>query len=60
MKKLKALHIATLILSSLAEGYGVFSFLAYGFSIEAMCWIIGGVVLGYNDWKIFLTKKKSQ
>ena len=59
MEKLKALHIAGLILSFLAEVCGVYLFLAEGFSIEAMCWIIGGVILGYNDWKIFLTKKKS-
>ena len=59
MKKVKSLHIAGLILSFLAEVYGVYSLLNGGDSIEAICWIIGGVILGYNDWKIFLTKKKS-
>jgi hypothetical protein len=59
MKKVKSLHIATLILSFLAELYGVYSLLNGGDSIEAICWIIGGFILGYNDWKIFLTKNKS-
>ena len=59
MKKVKSLHIATLILSFLAEVYGIYSLVNGGDSIEAICWIIGGIILGYNDWKIFLTKKKS-
>ena len=59
MKKLKALHLATLILSFLAVVVGIYLLLNGGDSVMAIFWIIGGVVLGYNDWKIFLTKKKS-
>ena len=39
MKKVKSLHIATLILSFLAEVYGVYSLLNGGDSIEAICWL---------------------
>jgi hypothetical protein len=37
--------------------FGIYSLLNGGDSIEAIFWIIGGVILGYNDWKIFLTKR---
>ena len=58
MKKVKSLHIVFLILSFLFGVYGIYLLLNGGDSIEAICFIIGGIRLGYNDWKIFLTKNK--
>ena len=59
MKKVKSLHIAFLIISFLFEIIGIYLLLNGGDNIEAIFWIIGGIILGYNDWKIFLNKKKS-
>ena len=58
MKKVKLLHKAFLIVSFLFGLYGIYLLLNVGDSIEAICFIIGGIILGYNDWKIFLTKIK--
>ena len=58
MKKVKSLHIVFLILSFLFGVYGIYLLLNGGDSIEAICFIIGGIILGYNDWKIFFTKNK--
>ena len=58
MKKVKLLHKAFLIVSFLFGLYGIYLLLNVGDSIEAICFIIGGIILGYNDWKIFLTKNK--
>ena len=53
MKKVK------LIISFLFVVSGIYLLLNDGDSIQIICFIIGGIGLGYNDWKIFLTKKKS-
>jgi hypothetical protein len=58
MKKVKLLHIVFLIVSFLFGLYGIYSLLNDGDSIQIICFIIGGIILGYNDWKIFLTKNK--
>ena len=58
MKKVKLLHIIFLIVSFLFGLYGIYLFLNDGDSIQIICFIIGGIILGYNDWKIFLTKNK--
>jgi lipid-A-disaccharide synthase-like uncharacterized protein len=58
MKKVKLLHIVFLIVSFLFGLYGIYLFLNDGDSIQIICFIIGGIILGYNDWKIFLTKNK--
>ena len=58
MKKVKLLHIIFLIVSFLFGLYGIYLLLNDGDSIQIICFIIGGIILGYNDWKIFLTKKK--
>ena len=58
MKKVKLLHIVFLIVSLLFGLYGIYLFLNDGDSIQIICFIIGGIILGYNDWKIFLTKNK--
>jgi hypothetical protein len=58
MKKVKLLHKAFLIVSFLFGSYGIYLLLNGGDSIEVICFIIGGIILGYNDWKIFLTKNK--
>ena len=58
MKKVKSLHIVFLILSFLFGVYGIYLLLNGGDSIAAICFIIGGIILGYNDWKIFITKNK--
>jgi hypothetical protein len=58
MKKVKLLHIVFLIVSFLFELYGIYLLLNDGDSIQIICFIIGGIILGYNDWKIFLTKNK--
>ena len=51
MKKVK------LIISFLFVASGIYLLLNNGDSIQIICFIVGGIVLGYNDWKIFLTKK---
>ena len=58
MKKVKLLHIVFLIVSFLFGLYGIYLLLNDGDSIQIICFIIGGIILGYNDWKIFLTKIK--
>jgi lipid-A-disaccharide synthase-like uncharacterized protein len=58
MKKVKLLHMVFLIVSFLFGLYGIYLFLNDGDSIQIICFIIGGIILGYNDWKIFLTKNK--
>jgi lipid-A-disaccharide synthase-like uncharacterized protein len=58
MKKVKLLHIVFLIVSLLFGLYGIYLLLNDGDSIQIICFIIGGIILGYNDWKIFLTKNK--
>ena len=58
MKKVKLLHIVFLIVSFLFGLYGIYLLLNDGDSIQIICFIIGGIILGYNDWKIFLTKNK--
>jgi hypothetical protein len=58
MKKVKLLHKAFLIVSFLFGLYGIYLLLNDGDSIQIICFIIGGIILGYNDWKIFLTKNK--
>jgi hypothetical protein len=58
MKKVKLLHIVFLIVSFLFGSYGIYLLLNDGDSIQIICFIIGGIILGYNDWKIFLTKNK--
>ena len=50
---------AKIIVSFLFVVSGIYLLLNDGDSIQIICFIIGGVGLGYNDWKIFLTKKKS-
>ena len=58
MKKVKLLHIVFLIVSFLFGLYGIYLLLNDGDSIQIICFIIGGIILGYNDWKIFFTKNK--
>ena len=58
MKKVKLLHMVFLIVSFLFGLYGIYLLLNDGDSIQIICFIIGGIILGYNDWKIFLTKNK--
>ena len=58
MKKVKLLHIAFLIVSFLFVVSGIYLLLNDGDSIQIICFIIWGIGLGYNDWKIFLTKNK--
>ena len=58
MKKVKLLHIVFLIVSLLFGLYGIYLLLNDGDSIQIICFIIGGIGMGYNDWKIFLTKIK--
>ena len=58
MKKVKLLHIVFLIVSFLFGLYGIYLLLNDGDGIQIICFIIGGIILGYNDWKIFLTKNK--
>lgn len=58
MKKVKLLHKAFLIVSFLFIASGIYLLLNDGDSIQIICFIIGGIGLGYNDWKIFLTKNK--
>ena len=58
MKKVKLLHTAFLIVSFLFVASGIFLLINEGDSIQIICFIIVGIGLGYNDWKIFLTKTK--
>ena len=58
MKKVKLLHKAFLIVSFLFVASSIYLLLNDGDSIQIICFIIGGIGLGYNDWKIFLTKNK--
>ena len=58
MKKVKLLHIVFLIVSFLFGLYGIYLLLNDGDSIQIICFIIGGIIFCYNDWKIFLTKNK--
>jgi hypothetical protein len=58
MKKVKLLHKVFLIVSFLFVTSGIYLLLNDGDSIQIICFIIGGIILGYNDWKIFFTKNK--
>jgi hypothetical protein len=58
MKKVKLLHKAFLIVSFSFVASGIYLLLNDGDSIQIICFIIGGIILGYNDWKIFFTKNK--
>ena len=49
---------AKLIVSFLFLASGIYLLLNDGDSIQIICFIIGGIGLGYNDWKTFLTKNK--
>jgi len=58
LKSVKSLFVASLVVSFLFVAYAIYLLLNNGDSIKIICLILGGVILGYNDWKTFLSKKK--
>ena len=60
MKKIILLHRASLILSVAFVAIGVYLIISGdGDIFFNIFFIICGIGLGYEDWKLFLTKKKS-
>ena len=58
MKKVTLLHRATLIVSFLCVVFGIYMLINSEYLISG-AFLFGGYAMGWDDWKLFLTKKKS-
>ena len=57
MKKVKSLFIASLVISFLCFGFGIYQLINNEYLL-GVAFLFGGITIGWNDWKTFLTKKK--
>tara|TARA_B100001093_G_scaffold482306_1_gene513834 strand:- start:2588 stop:2764 length:177 start_codon:yes stop_codon:yes gene_type:complete len=58
MKKVMLIHIASLIVSFLCIAFGIYMLINNEYFF-AGAFLFGGYAMGWDDWKTFLTKKKS-